>query len=86
MEGGAKAMDWLATALESCTTLFTWVINLVTSNALLAIVFACGTLVPAGIGIFRKIKHAAKQYRRLHIARKTKGYSRGYALFLNEED
>lgn len=60
MEGGAKAMDWLATALENCTTLFTWVLNLVTSNVLLAIVLACGTLVPAGIGIFRKIKRAAK--------------------------
>lgn len=60
MEGGAKAMDWLATALENCTTLFTWVLNLVTSNTLLAIVLACGTLVPAGIGIFKKIKHAAK--------------------------
>lgn len=53
-------MEWLTTALSGCTTLFTWVLNLITEQPLLALLLACGTLVPAGIGIFRKIKHAAK--------------------------
>ena len=78
-------MEWLSTALTSCSTLFTWVLNLITDNSLLAILLACGTLIPAGIGIFRKVKKAARQYS-LHIARKTKGYSQGYALFLSDEE
>lgn len=59
-EGGVKVMEWLTTALSGCTTLFTWVLNLITDQPLLALLLACGTLVPAGIGIFRKIKHVAK--------------------------
>lgn len=59
-EGGVNAMEWLSTALTSCSTLFTWVLNLVTENPLLAILLACGTLIPAGIGIFRRIKRAAR--------------------------
>ena len=59
-EGGVKAMEWLSTALTNCSTLFTWVLNLITDNPLLAILLTCGTLIPAGIGIFRKIKKAAK--------------------------
>nr|DAF83973.1 MAG TPA: hypothetical protein [Inoviridae sp.] len=53
-------MEWLSTALTNCSTLFTWVLNLITDNPLLAILLACGTLIPAGIGIFRKVKKAAK--------------------------
>ncbi len=54
-------MEWLTTALETVSTLFTWILNLITSNPILAVLFAAGTLVPAGIGIFSRIKKTAKR-------------------------
>lgn len=35
----------------------TTVLDFVTKNAILAVCFVSGTVVPAGIAIFRKLKH-----------------------------
>lgn len=35
----------------------TTVLDYVTKNAILAVCFVAGTVVPAGIAIFRKLKH-----------------------------
>lgn len=45
-------------ALETATTLFSWVVTTVTSNAILTAVFVVTTLIPAGIMIFRRVKRS----------------------------
>lgn len=52
--------SWMQTALSSASTLFTWVLDLITSNPLLATLFACGTLIPAGLIIFSRVKKASR--------------------------
>lgn len=47
----------LTTAVEDLMSVVTTVLEFVTSNAILAVCFVAGTLVPAGIKIFRKLKH-----------------------------
>ena len=47
----------LTTAVTDLMGVVTTVLTFVTSNAILAVCFVGGTLVPAGIKIFRKLKH-----------------------------
>ena len=44
-------------AVENLFTLVGNVIDFVTKNAVLAVCFVSGTVVPAGIAIFNKLKH-----------------------------
>lgn len=46
----------ITTAITDLLGLTTTVIDYVTKNAVLAICFVAGTIVPAGIAIFRKLK------------------------------
>lgn len=48
----------VSTALTTATTLFTWVIDTITANAILTAVFVVTTLIPAGIMVFKKIKRS----------------------------
>lgn len=44
-------------AVGDLMSVVTTVLDYVTKNAILAVCFVSGTVVPAGIGIFRKLKH-----------------------------
>lgn len=44
-------------AVANLMGVVTTVISYVTDNAVLAVCFVAGTVVPAGIAIFRKLKH-----------------------------
>lgn len=46
----------ITTAITDLLGLTTTVIDYVTKNAVLAVCFVAGTIVPAGIAIFRKLK------------------------------
>ena len=50
-------MEWLTTATESALTIMNSVINAITGNPILALLFAIGVIIPAGIGLFRKFRH-----------------------------
>ncbi len=47
----------LTNAVSDVMTLVTTMLGFVTQNELLAVIFVGGTLVPLGIGIYRKFKH-----------------------------
>ena len=53
----------VTTAVTDLFGLTTTVIDYVTKNAVLAVCFVSGTVVPAGIAIFHKLKH-----RQLYVA------------------
>lgn len=44
-------------AVGDLMSVVTTVLDYVTKNAVLAVCFVSGTVVPAGIAIFRKLKH-----------------------------
>lgn len=44
-------------AVTDLLSVTTTVLDYVTKNAILAVCFVSGTVVPAGIAIFRKLKH-----------------------------
>ena len=48
----------ITSAVSSIGTVFTEVIGWVTSNTLLTLCFVGGTIVPIGIGVFRKLKRS----------------------------
>lgn len=43
-------------ALSDATTLFNWVIDCITSNAIMTTAFVVSVLIPAGIMVFHKLK------------------------------
>lgn len=47
----------LTSAVGDLMSVVTTVLDYVTKNAILAVCFVAGTVVPAGIAIFRKLKH-----------------------------
>lgn len=53
-------MEWMTTALTTCTELFSTILTLVTDNPVMAVVFVGGTVVPVGFAIFRQAKRSAK--------------------------
>lgn len=53
---GETITTGITIALDLCTQ----VLDFITGNALLAVLLVCGTLIPCGIGVFRKVKRAAK--------------------------
>lgn len=49
-------MEWLTTATTSALDLMSTVITTITGNSILALLFAIGVIIPAGIGLFRKFR------------------------------
>lgn len=47
----------ITSAVTDLLGVTTTVLDYVTKNAILAVCFVAGTVVPAGIAIFRKLKH-----------------------------
>lgn len=56
VEGGSAMGETITGAVTSLMGVVTTVISYVTDNAVLAVCFVAGTVVPAGIAIFRKLK------------------------------
>lgn len=54
-----ESMETILGASETVTTLVTNVFDMITSNALL-VVFVSAGLVGVGVGVFKKIKKAAR--------------------------
>ena len=44
-------------ALSDATQLFNWVIDVITSNAIMTTAFVVSVLIPAGIMVFHKLKN-----------------------------
>lgn len=53
----ASTMD-VSSALTTATSLFNWVIECITANPVMTAAFVVSVLIPAGIMIFRNLKHA----------------------------
>ena len=47
----------VASALSDATTLFNWVIECITGNAIMTTAFVVSVLIPAGIMVFKKLKN-----------------------------
>ena len=57
MEGGTS-MEWITTGAESVLTIFDTLLDTITTNPLLAMLFVGGTIIPLGFRIFKKFKRA----------------------------
>jgi hypothetical protein len=51
--------EWITTAITSCTSLFNGAIDMITGNALMAVLLVGGTLIPLGFRIFRSARRTA---------------------------
>lgn len=51
-------MEWLTTAVTGCLDIFSTTIGLISETPVLALLFAGGTIIPLGFGLFGKAKHS----------------------------
>ena len=60
MEGEATAttLDWITTGADNILLVFDKILDIISGNPLLAMLFVAGTVIPAGFGIFHHFKHA----------------------------
>lgn len=58
MEGATKSMEWISTGATNVLSIFDVLLNTITSNSLLAMLFVGGTIIPIGFKIFKKFKRA----------------------------
>lgn len=59
MEGATKVtMEWISTGATNVLSIFDVLLNTITSNPLLAMLFVGGTIIPIGFKIFKKFKRA----------------------------
>lgn len=49
--------EFITGAVTDLLSVTTTILDYVTKNAILAVCFVAGTVVPAGIAIFKKLKH-----------------------------
>ena len=57
LEAGSGGVT-ISSALGDATTLFSWVLDTITSNVILCAAFVLGVLVPAGVMVFRRMIHS----------------------------
>lgn len=55
---GATRMEWITTGAENVLSIFDTLLNTITTNSLLAMLFVGGTIIPIGFRIFKKFKRA----------------------------
>lgn len=55
---GATGMEWITTGAENVLSIFDTLLNTITMNPLLAMLFVGGTIIPIGFRIFKKFKRA----------------------------
>ncbi len=58
MEGATTGMEWITTGAESVLSIFDVLLDTITTNPLLAMLFVGGTIIPIGFRIFKKFKRA----------------------------
>ena len=58
MEGTVNSMEWFTTASATITDIMEGLLEVITSNPLLAMLFAAGTIIPLGLGLLKKFKRA----------------------------
>lgn len=56
MEPTASDIEWLTTASDAVLGVMSDVIDTITTTPVLAIVFVAGTIIPLGIGLFKKFR------------------------------
>lgn len=55
---GATGMEWITTGAENVLSIFDTLLDTITKNPLLAMLFVGGTIIPIGFRIFKKFKRA----------------------------
>lgn len=58
MEGATTGMEWISTGAENVLSIFDVLLDTITTNSLLAMLFVGGTIIPIGFRIFKKFKRA----------------------------
>lgn len=58
MEGATIGMEWITTGAENVLSIFDTLLDTITTNPLLAMLFVGGTIIPIGFRIFKKFKRA----------------------------
>lgn len=58
MEGAATGMEWISTGASNVLSIFDVLLDTITTNPLLAMLFVGGTIIPIGFRIFKKFKRA----------------------------
>lgn len=58
MEGATTGMEWITTGAQNILTIFDTLLDTITGNPLLAMLFVGGTIIPLGFMIFHKFKNA----------------------------
>ena len=58
MEGATTGMEWISTGAENVLSIFDVLLDTITTNRLLAMLFVGGTIIPIGFRIFKKFKRA----------------------------
>lgn len=59
MEGATKVtMEWISTGATNVLSIFDVLLDTITSNPLLSMLFVGGTIIPIGFKIFKKFKRA----------------------------
>lgn len=57
-EGAATGMEWITSGAENILQIFDVLLDTITKNPLLAMLFVGGTIIPLGFSIFQHFKHA----------------------------
>lgn len=55
---GAISMEWISTGASNILSIFDVLLDTITTNPLLAMLFVGGTVIPLGFTIFQHFKHA----------------------------
>lgn len=58
MEGATTGMEWITSGMETVTSIFEGVLGVITANSLISALFVAGTIIPVGLKIIKKFKHA----------------------------
>ena len=58
MEGANTGMEWIGTGAQAVLSIFDSILDTITTNPLLAMLFVGGTIIPLGFRIFKKFKRA----------------------------
>lgn len=56
MEETTVTMEWISTGATNVLSIFDVLLDTITSNPLLAMLFVGGTIIPIGFRIFKKFK------------------------------
>lgn len=55
---GATGMEWISSGATAVLSIFDTLLDTITTNPILAMLFVGGTIIPLGFRIFKKFKRA----------------------------